>query len=560
MNRLNFKYYPIFLIFLALPFTLRSQESNGFPKAEKLALFTDRGIYITGEAVHFAAFVTNHAQQGVSYILYAEIIEPDGTKITGGKFPMTHSSAYGCLAIPSESITGNYYLRVYTKYMRNLGSKSFAYVGLKIINPRKSDVLEGKSTLKVSSKKNIKKSSDHILNISTDKASYSPREEAKVTIKANSDKSEQIQRFSISVIPEAAAPETMFNKDTAVRKVDSIRFYPENRGPSLTGILIDSVTKKPEAGTRVNLSITGDKIDFLTVKTDSSGHFYFLLPSYTGNQDLFINPQSISGKHTKILVDNDFSIAPVHLPNPVFNTNSSERAVAFHMAQNFRVRQVFYNDTVRCDKKTSGPVTILDREPDFTLKLSKYIQLPTLEAYLDNISSPLKVRKRHGKKYFEIFNPHQEMSFLTPLVLVDGVAINSSEKILALSPKNISRIDVVNVPYKIGDMKYSGIVNIVSKKGDFAGIDLPNSGVFLNYAFLQNNCHCAITTHELKNHPDTRNTLYWNPDIHLNPGNEIHFSFKTADTPGKYAIVLQGISMNGQSFREKDIIVVKPKK
>ncbi|MBE0651092.1 MAG: hypothetical protein IH595_09645, partial [Bacteroidales bacterium] len=54
------------------------------------------------------------------------------------------------------------------------------------------------------------------------------------------------------------------------------------------------------------------------------------------------------------------------------------------------------------------------------------------------------------------------------------------------------------------------------------------------------------------------NTLYWNPDVDLNSENEIHFSFTTADTPGKYAIVLQGIDADGKSFMKKEIIIVKP--
>ena len=559
MKRLYYKYYPILLILLALPLMLRSQESNLFPKAEKLALFTDRGIYISGEEVHFTAFVTNNAAQGLSYILYAEIIEPDGTKIIGGKFPLTHSSAHGCLTIPSESITGNYYLRVYTRYMRNLGPKSFAYVGLKIINPHKSDMLEGKDTLKITSEENIEKPSGRILNISTDKATYSLREESNVTVKTNSSKSGKILGLSISVIPEAAAPETMFNKDTAARKVDSVRFYSEIRGPSLTGVLRDSVTKKPEIGARVNLSITGNRVDFLVTKTDRNGHFYFSLPSYSGNRDLFITPQNIPGKHPEIFVDNDFSTVPIDLPDPVFNLDSSEQSVAFHMAQNLWVRQLFYNDSVRCNKETSKSAETLFIEPSYTLKLNKYIQLPTLEAYLDNLPSSVKVRKRHGRKYLKIVDLQPPMDSLDALVLVDGVAINDPEKILALSPTNISRIEVVNIPYKIGFMKYGGIVNIVSKKGDFAGIDLPSSGMFLNYAFLNDDCQCAITKPDSVNKPDTRNTLYWNPDVNLNSGKELHFSFTTSDTPGNYVIILQGVYANGKLFMKKGIIVVKPK-
>lgn len=547
------------LIFLAFPLIMKGQKSNEFPKAEKLALFTDRGIYITGEEVHFTAFVTNNTLPGLSYILYAEIIEPNGTKITGGKFPLTHSSAHGCLTIPSGSITGNYYLRVYTKYMRNLGPKSFAYIGLKIINAHQSDMLAGKDTLKTTSQGYFEKSPDHILMISTDKAVYSPREKANVTVKTSNGISGKILGLSISVVPEAATPETMFKEDVASRKVDSIRFYAENNGPSLTGVIRDSITEKPEVGARVNLSITGNRLDFLVAKTDQNGHFYFTLPTYSGDRDLFINPQHIPGKHPKIFVDNDFSTVSTHLADPAFMMDSRERSAAFHMAQNFRLRQLFYHDSIRCNKENSDSTETLFIEPSYTLKLNNYIQLPTLEAYLDNLPTPLKVKRIHGRKYLKIVDLQPQMDSLDPLILVDGIAIDNPEKALAISPTNISRIEVVNIPYKIGFMKYGGIVNIVSKKGDFAGIDLPSSGMFLNYTFLHNNCRCAITAPHIANHPDARNTLYWNPDVAMTSGNMIHFSFTTGDAPGRYAIVLQGIDTRGMSFRQKEIIVVHSK-
>jgi len=46
--------------------------------------------------------------------------------------------------------------------------------------------------------------------------------------------------------------------------------------------------------------------------------------------------------------------------------------------------------------------------------------------------------------------------------------------------------------------------------------------------------------------PDFRNVLYWNPNITLtNNNNGQVYSFYTSDLPGRYAVVVQGISANG---------------
>jgi hypothetical protein len=559
MNKKKYKYYLFTVLLLGLPFALIGQQDLEFPKAEKLALFTDRGLYIAGESIHFAAFVTNHAPSGLSDIVYAEIIESDGTQVAGAKFRLIQGASHGCLTIPTSILTGNYYLRLYTKYMRNVGPRAFAYVQLEIINRLKKEVLKGNEKVENTAQKISGNSSGDNVILNTMKKVYRTKEKVNVTINTNGSHSDRIQRLCVAVVPEMVIPNKMIPMHSPSRKINVVRFFPEMRGPSITGTLQDSVTKKGEAGVNVNLSIIGKGKIFMAAQTDSTGHFFFSLPPYTGNHDVFIGAQNVSGIHHKILVDNDFSTKPIRLPDPVFKMDSSERPIVLRMAQNLRVKQLFYSDSLLCSKKNQKVSVAFYGKPSYTLKMSEYIQLPTLEAYLDNLSSLVKVRSHHGEKYLKIVSLLPQMAYLRPLVLVDGVAIDNQEKILALSPSNISRIEVVNKPYVIGNMTYGGIVNFISIKGDFAGIDLPSSGMFLNYDFLHNNCRCAITTPDSIGQPDTRNTLYWNPDVSLNSGKEVHFSFITGDTPGKYAILIQGIDANGKPFSKKDIIVVKTK-
>jgi hypothetical protein len=77
----------------------------------------------------------------LSRILYVDIITPDGTRVTGGKYQVELLSAHGYVKIPEESITGIYYLKSYTRFMRNGNPESYHYVMLKIINPYKTEVL-----------------------------------------------------------------------------------------------------------------------------------------------------------------------------------------------------------------------------------------------------------------------------------------------------------------------------------------------------------------------------------------------------------------------------------
>ena len=98
--------------------------------------------------------------------------------------------------------------------------------------------------------------------------------------------------------------------------------------------------------------------------------------------------------------------------------------------------------------------------------------------------------------------------------------------------------------------KVDGIVNVVSKNRDFAGIDLPRSGIFINYDFFspEKVCDCKPRSPDL---PDSRNILYWNGDLHVEECPLGEISFRTGDSTGDYAIVLQGILQNGDVFVQK---------
>lgn len=163
----------------------------------------------------------------------------------------------------------------------------------------------------------------------------------------------------------------------------------------------------------------------------------------------------------------------------------------------------------------------------------------------------VKVRKKQGKKYFKVTGTQPEMSFYDPLILVDLVAVDDPAKMLTVSPRNISRIEVINEPYIKGNITYGGIVSIISRQRDFAGIDLPESGVFIHFSFLADKSKPNENIPVSQNMPDTRNTLYWKPNQVFNKEKHTRFSFSTPDTPGRYQIIILGVSRNGYLFKQK---------
>lgn len=563
MNKITLQIYFMMLLHFVGLLILNGQQSQSIMTGERIILFSDRTLYIAGEPILFSAFIqigdeSNNAESG-SRVLYCELITPDGIKIEGKKYMIENSSASGYLKIPGEITSGMYYLRAYTKFMRNRGPSTYNYMLIKIVNPNKSEFQLGTdnnyTSENLSGEVNNSKNVDLFL-ISTDRSKYAPRDTVKIYVSSIGTNHSVWEGLNLSVVPEFSTSDIKVKLPVNGQFFERKFFYPETRGITVVGTLTDSIGGNPLPQTRVNLSIIGNGMDFMATRTDTAGRFFFSLPDYTGYRDLFISAENINNVIPKILVDNDFCTIPVHIPTIKFTLNQQERETAYNMAVNVQLDSCFKADFIP-DKRNSQKKDIaFYGKPNEILYINDYVQLPTLEEYFNGLPTLVKIRKHQGAKYFKVLGTQTALTNFDPLILVDMVAIDDPSKVLSISPQNISRIEIVNVLYEKGDQIYGGIINIISKRGDFSGIDLPSSGVFINYDFLADTSHYPKIVSPMQHFPDTRNTLCWEPKLVLNKNNSAKVAFTTSDTPGKYLIILNGINSQGEAYRQTSTIEV----
>jgi hypothetical protein len=537
-----------------------AQQSGLSVRNDQMVLLTDRNLYITGEEIRFSVFpvINNiYGENKASRIVYVEVITPDGKKITGAKYPLENGKSRGCLSIPANVLTGEYYVRAYTRYMRNAGPANYPYTGLKLINPAGNNVLTGNGYSRADSMDRLMPGQviQEITALKTGKNVYTTREKVDLFVQTGRLKELGSTGWCLTVVPDGTLEGAngpvfantrygSFNQDST-----GIQFYPDTRGISISGKLVDAETGKSVYDRVVTLSIIGDK-DFSAYRTGRNGQFYFSLPDYYGKRDIFLCSGEISGKTTRILIDNDFCTNPVKLPSSGFILTEKERQAGLTLAVNAQVASNFQNGGEADSNSVSGLIKSFYDEPSVTLFLDKYIQLPTLEDYFNELPMLVKIRERQGRKYFKFVSSDAEMMNYDPLILVDWVVVMETNKILTLSPQEISRVEIINKPYIKGNLMYGGILSIISKQGDFAGIDLPASGVFINYAFLSDECRDTRYDSVVARLPDSRNSLFWEPDMVMDSGDSQIISFSTSDTPGDYRIVLRGVGMNGLLYRQ----------
>jgi len=528
--------FRIGMLFMGILLTIASNAQESYH------LFTDRNMYVIGEAIHFSTVNTNEGDSA-ERVLYVELITPEGRQINGGKYLVENGMTRGCMDIPEDLLSGYYYIRAYTRTMRNYGPLTYAYVPLKVINPFKSNILASGNESSYEKDSLI----SGPFRFSNMKTHYRQREKVEFAISKNSDY-QSVKGTNITIVPEQSVNDYYIQLNGSKKVIDSSEIYfSEKRGVSLTGKLMDKDQKVPVSGRVVTLSVMGEK-DFSGYKTDRNGRFFFTLPDDTGKRDIFLSSADYNSAGTGLFIDNDFCTRPVNLPSTEIKLTREEKELGLKLAVNARISKEFRHFIMPHADSVTGNEKPFYGEPTGILYMDKFIQLPTLREYFDEISLEVRIKERNEGYYFKFLSTDASMMAYDPLILVDWVAINDMEKLLSLLPQKILRIETVNKPYVKGNLTYGGIISIISRDGDFAGIDLPATGIFVKYDFFAPACPQPDTMPVARNIPDARSTLLWIPDYQFNSSKENTITFDTPDTPGSYEIYIRGVYSDGRVF------------
>jgi hypothetical protein len=135
------------------------------------------------------------------------------------------------------------------------------------------------------------------------------------------------------------------------------------------------------------------------------------------------------------------------------------------------------------------------------------------------------------------------------------------DKIMAYDPLKVQKLEVVASKYHWGPIASEGIVSFTTYKGNLPGYTLNPHDVILDYDGLQQQrifySPDYSSDKELQSRlPDFRDVLYWSPTVNTNEKGIGRISFFTGDIAGKYLVVLQGISSNGNAGSSSFILNV----
>ena len=557
---------------------------------EQVRLHLDRNICLAGETIWFKAWCFLDGQLGrdLSKVLYVEIFDETQKVIVQEKYLLNNNSAIGSFRIPEDVPSKYYFLKAYTRYMRNFSSTDFHYQQVTIINP----LIEGDSIQVKDTKAGINQThahtqqyadtaSENLFQIALKEDEFQPRQQIDFHINTNKPITAEVSMVvrlqglgnqpSEEVLvqnpwmfascledPFCKQAYTMDNQLLAPsnggepnnklnQNISELQWLPETRGLTISG-LVQNKRKEKVAGALSMVAVIQKEPLLYMGTTNEHGVFTICLHHLHGQKDLYIG--SPIGKNN-VLVRSGFDPEFPDITTVPIQFDSSFHHLLESLNLHQQLKRAYPKNvtqpTFQADRLNVVPTNIL--ASDYRITLSDYIKVSSMTEVFEELTAGVILRKKNGIDYLSIFNAKEQKHYDSPLVLLDNVPVFNISELLKIDPVKIEAIEVYNTDYILGDYILNGIISIISKTDDFASYKWGEQRAFVKFKTFASIAPFEQVLHLEKSHlPDFRPVLYWQPTLQIKPKKTSDpISFFAPDRPGIYEILIQGFTELGEA-------------
>ncbi|SES76119.1 hypothetical protein [Hymenobacter actinosclerus] len=344
-------------------------------------------------------------------------------------------------------------------------------------------------------------------------------------------------------------------------------FQPELYGPVVQARLTRANSEEPRAGLTTYFSSPSRVVRLYTDYSDANGLLRFEPGNLYGPQTVMLQTDPRQDSTARITLLDPYSEQFATLPTPPafdlttrFRTDYARRHLQAQVQTVFAGRKY---DRYRVMPTDSVPFY---GRPDATYPLDSYTRFKVFEEVLREYVPGVIVRIRNdGFHLMTMDNISKSLFQENPLVLLDGVPVFNVNKIMAMNPLKVQRLDVVNSRYFQGEAAYDGIVSFRTYKGNLEGFQLDPRVLIQEYEGLQEKREFYAPRYDTpeqqrSRRPDMRELLYWNPAVTVAGSGTAPqpLEFFTGDQPGRYLIEVQGLDATGAAGSSRSTFEVQP--
>lgn len=558
MKRISKPFNIVFLLISLL--TALRLNAQPLTSTEEIYLHIDRNKYIAGEDIWFSIYTIDREREKLSArsaVAYVELLNRWNEPVGQSRFKLSGGRGEGNFLLPDSISSGTYTIRAYTNRMKNFLPYNCYMYDIDVYNPFKGSdffrkvVPADSSNIKliVSPDKNVS-----TINLKADTI-YGRREKVTLNVRINNNNLLQtrVSEMSIAVASAEVSDTCQFLKNQMI--FDTVQEYYnfESDGHYLSGRVKyrDDIS---DSSRFLYMSVQGKVAEFKYARIDSAGCFTFVLPADTKLRNLILQPDHANNNMSLEIEPSFPGILPALYSFKNVSADSLPDVFA-GLGFNYQTAKI-YGTQLKREAETRDNIDNKRRRfygiPEMEIILDDYIKLPSMQEVFFELIPGVILRSRKSGYEIKITNPLTGVYFEEPpLVMIDGVIINDLTVLVGLDPDIVEKVEVVKTPYLIGDLVLHGIVNVITRSGDFSDVTTPDYAVILPYRvidkpFVFTAPDYSVEQARLSRKPDLRNTLYWNPSVKTNNNGEAEIEFWTSDLPGIYIINIKGISGTGE--------------
>lgn len=547
---------------------------------EKVFVHYNSSILFPGEYLYYKLYNLNKESDNlssISKIAYVELIDNSGKSIIKHKLILDRGLGQGDFFIPTSLKSGNYKIVGYTKWMRNGGSKNYFSGNITIINPYRNDqeaILDKADTLIQSEPNAILEEVDemHNLNIKLSKGlTYGKRE--KVSFSIQDLNVSQIEgNFSISIrkkdsldLPEQITTKNFLETYTGnINTNKDSTFLPDLRGDLYSGkISPKNNFQESLKQENIAISIPGDDFSLKLSETDTEGNFNFILDEDDYGDEMFLQVLGEDRNNYNIKIDQQSYFDFANMKFEGFEINEKLQKLIVERSIYNQIENSYYSAKPDTLKPVRDSIPFYGLKNATIYKLDDYTRFKTLKETFTEIITDAKIRNdEEGNAVFEAYPLFESQNFGDPtLLLVDGVYIQDTQRLIDYDALKIEEVHVVREKYYYGPKVFRGIIAIKTRDNDFLeGFDkdfvatekLINPQLkkfYFKPDYSQNRSNS-------KRIPDFRLQLLWEPNFDLSTNTKGEVVFYTSDVPGNYEISLEGFTTKGKPVSLTKIFTV----
>ena len=348
-------------------------------------------------------------------------------------------------------------------------------------------------------------------------------------------------------------------------------YVPENRGHIVTGKVTNDITGQPAENILVYLSVPGRRVQLYGCLSDAHGIVHFDLQDFYGSSQLVMQTNTQVDSIYRLEVLSPFSESPAGAAFPAFRISEKTRDELSAANLSLAVQEAYYkNELSKMEEPQIDSLPFYYR-PTKTYLLDNYTRFTTMEEVLREYVIEVNVLRRKKEYHLNVFNeqgfllqnlqPSQKIFEKDPLILLDGVPVFNVDKLIAYDPLKVQKLEVVADKYYWGPITAYGITSFTTYQGNLPGFTLNPHDIIIDYDGLQKQRIFYAPDYSsqkvLQSHlPDFRDLLYWSANVKTGASGAGSLSFYTSDVPGKYVVVLQGISPNGDAGSQQAMFEV----